>query len=228
MKICVALFTLLAIAALAQDQPKVYLTAASKGSNWNAHRDQSIELTKDFQKQCPDVRVTTVPEKADYTVTLNHIEHGVVRDNQLEVSNKDGDVLQTREKGSIKNNVKNACELILGDWRKGNHSTAPDPKPVQDNQKANAPQEQPFDSSPSEATTASQPAKLSVSSVPPDADIEIDGSFVGNTPSDVQVPEGEHNVVVTKKGYTSWKRMMKISAGSSVHINAELEKSPTP
>jgi len=31
---------------------------------------------------------------------------------------------------------------------------------------------------------------------PPGADIEVDGSFVGNTPSDVQVTEGDHTVVV--------------------------------
>jgi hypothetical protein len=124
MKGCMALLFLVATLATAQDQPRVYVTASSKGSNWNARRDQSIEMTKDFQKQCPDVRVTTIAEKADYSVTLSHIEHGFARDNQIEVSNRDGDVLETREKGSIKNNVKNACDLILGDWRKGNHSTS--------------------------------------------------------------------------------------------------------
>ncbi len=38
--------------AMAQDQPRVLLTSASKGSNWNSTRDQTIELTKDFQKDC--------------------------------------------------------------------------------------------------------------------------------------------------------------------------------
>jgi hypothetical protein len=71
-------------------------------------------------------------------------------------------------------------------------------------------------------------AKLQLESTPPGADIEIDGTFVGNTPSDVQVTEGEHSIVVIKKGYTDWKRMMRISAGSSVHVNAELEKATTP
>src|SRR5258708_32754354 len=33
-------------------------------------------------------------------------------------------------------------------------------------------------------------AKLQLESVPPGADIEVDGSFVGNTPSDVQVSDG--------------------------------------
>ena len=102
--------------AMAQDQPRVLLTSASKGSNWNSTRDQTIELTKDFQKDCTQVRVTTLQE-ADYTVTLNHIEHGFVRDNQFLLSNKDGDVLYTKEGGSIDKNVKYACGVIQKDWK---------------------------------------------------------------------------------------------------------------
>jgi hypothetical protein len=119
----------LASFALAQDQPRVLLTAASKGSNWNAARDQTIELTKDFQKDCDQVRITTLQEKADYTVNLNHIEHGLVRDNQMLVSNKDGDVLYTKEGGSIDKNVKYACGVIQKDWKtKPEASVAPTPQ----------------------------------------------------------------------------------------------------
>jgi hypothetical protein len=65
-------------------------------------------------------------------------------------------------------------------------------------------------------------------SVPDGADIEIDGSFVGNTPSDVQVTEGDHTVTVKKAGFKDWERKLKVSGGSSVHLNAELEKAATP
>jgi hypothetical protein len=65
-----------------------------------------------------------------------------------------------------------------------------------------------------------------VESDPSGADIEIDGSFVGNTPSDVQVAEGDHAVTVKKAGFQNWERKTKISGGSSVHINAGLEKEP--
>ncbi len=61
-------------------------------------------------------------------------------------------------------------------------------------------------------------------SSPDGADIEVDGSFVGNTPSDVQVAEGEHTVTVKKSGYKDWQRKLKVSGGSSVHLAAELEK----
>jgi hypothetical protein len=70
--------------------------------------------------------------------------------------------------------------------------------------------------------------KLSVGSVPDGADIEVDGSFVGNTPSDVQVAEGDHTVTVKKAGFKDWERKLKVTGGSSVHLNAELEKIPTP
>ena len=69
-------------------------------------------------------------------------------------------------------------------------------------------------------------AKLHMESIPSGADIEIDGSFVGNTPSDVQVPEGEHAITVKKTGFKDWERKMKINNGSSVHLSAELEKTP--
>jgi PEGA domain len=71
-------------------------------------------------------------------------------------------------------------------------------------------------------------AKLNVGSDPPGADIAIDGGFVGNTPSDVQVTEGDHTVTLRKAGFKDWERKLKVSGGSSVHLNAELEKAATP
>ncbi len=47
-------------------------------------------------------------------------------------------------------------------------------------------------------------AKLQIGSTPPGADIEVDGSFVGNTPSDVEVAEGDHTVIVKKAGFKDW------------------------
>ena len=88
-----------------------------------------------------------------------------------------------------------------------------------------APAEQETAASESAAPAAnSTSAKLQMESNPSSADIEIDGSFVGNTPSDVQVAEGDHTVTVKKAGFKDWERKMKVTAGSSVHLNAELEK----
>jgi hypothetical protein len=67
-------------------------------------------------------------------------------------------------------------------------------------------------------------AKLHVESNPSGADIEVDGSFVGNTPSDVQVTDGEHTVTVKTAGFKDWERKLKVSGGSSVNLSSELEK----
>jgi hypothetical protein len=101
------------------NRPRVFLQSASKGTNRNAARDQSMEMSKDFEKDCVGVRVTINPQMADYTVALNHIEVGFVRDNQIQVANKDGDLLsKTKEGGSIAGGMKKACALILADWAK--------------------------------------------------------------------------------------------------------------
>ena len=39
------------------------------------------------------------------------------------------------------------------------------------------------------------------SSVPPGAEIQMDGSSVGNTPSSISVSPGEHSIRITKSGY---------------------------
>lgn len=102
------------------ERPRVFLSSASKGSNRNADRDQSMEMSKDLEKDCPGVRVTINSQVADYTILLNHIEHGLlIRDNQIQIANRDGDLIsRTKEGGSIKGDVKKACAIILDDWSK--------------------------------------------------------------------------------------------------------------
>jgi hypothetical protein len=75
---------------------------------------------------------------------------------------------------------------------------------------------------------AASTARLSIVSVPDGADIEVDGNFSGNTPSDLEVPAGDRTITVKKSGYRSWERKLKVVAGSNVHLNAELEKEANP
>ena len=65
-------------------------------------------------------------------------------------------------------------------------------------------------------------AQLQISSTPDGADIEIDGNFVGNTPSTVGVPAGEHQVSVKKSGFKPWERKITVSSGQ-INLNATLE-----
>jgi len=90
-----------------------------------------------------------------------------------------------------------------------------------------APQQGPSASG-SDQNVSSTSAKVQIESTPPGADIEVDGSYAGSTPSDVQVLEGDHTVVVKKSGFKNWERKLKASAGSSVRLSAELEKADSP
>jgi len=65
-------------------------------------------------------------------------------------------------------------------------------------------------------------AQLQISSVPADADIEIDGNFVGNTPSTVGVAAGQHQLVVKKSNYKPWEKKITVTSGQ-IRVNAVLE-----
>jgi hypothetical protein len=73
-------------------------------------------------------------------------------------------------------------------------------------------------------STAAQ-SSLIIDSTPTGADIEIDGAFVGNTPSTVTVAQGNHQIAVKKKGFAVWTRMLNVTGGA-VHLNAELDSAP--
>jgi hypothetical protein len=108
--------------------PRVFLQSASNGPNRNAWRDQSAEMAKDFEKNCPSVQVTINQARANYTVTLNHIEAGLlIRDNQFEVYDADGDRMKGKEGGSINKGVKGVCALIAADWTTKTRALLPGP-----------------------------------------------------------------------------------------------------
>ena len=57
------------------------------------------------------------------------------------------------------------------------------------------------------------------------ADIEVDGNYVGSTPSTISLSPGQHSIVVKKKGYQTRQRNMNVSA-SGANINAQLDPAP--
>jgi hypothetical protein len=65
--------------------------------------------------------------------------------------------------------------------------------------------------------------KLQIASKPQGADIEVDGSFVGNTPATLTLPVGEHVIAVKKVGHKTWQRTVKVAAGEAT-LTSELEK----
>jgi hypothetical protein len=77
----------------------------------------------------------------------------------------------------------------------------------------------------SNPTLSTGDATAEISSDPTGADIEIDGNFVGSTPSSVGIEAGKHSVKVSKNGYKSWERTLKSSTGE-IKIAAVLEPVP--
>jgi hypothetical protein len=75
------------------------------------------------------------------------------------------------------------------------------------------------DQTSSPATTA----KVMVSSEPTGGDIYIDGKFMGNTPSLIDLPAGSHSVRVEKKGQKTWSRTVSLTRGSKVTLQAVLD-----
>ena len=65
---------------------------------------------------------------------------------------------------------------------------------------------------------------INVTSDPTGADVNVDGEFVGNTPSVLKLEPGKHNITVKKSGYKDWTREINVQSGSEVQLTATLEK----
>ncbi|HEY4052582.1 MAG TPA: hypothetical protein VGL74_02500 [Terriglobales bacterium] len=139
MKKSFAVLVLLTGVAIGQDKPRVFVQgkgsedtqssgSGAAGKHWatwgsrsttDSH-DEGMEVTKDLEKNCAGVTVTLNQSNADYTVMLNRESkknRGLLRSNsQLEVANRDGDVLGTNATHTVGNAAKDACQLIVADW----------------------------------------------------------------------------------------------------------------
>jgi hypothetical protein len=246
-RVCAALFCvwLFASSATAQDNQKapastekarVFITdsqswetrgggggssAGFGGASSGGARPQTAEIIKTFGERCPEVLVNNIQDKTDYVVVLDH-EGGksvLAHRNKVAVFGRiSGDSVVSKSTLSLGGSVQTACEAIEKDWA----AHGPD-------MRAAAVATQPrvvVAQSPPPAVSSPVPAtaKLSVSSVPDGADIELDGSFAGNTPSDIDVAAGEHTVSVKKSGFQPWERKLKVTSGSNVRLKAEMEK----
>jgi hypothetical protein len=243
------LCTLFAIALIAQDRPTttnlpapssadkphVFITdsqswetrGSAGGSNgsWGAEshggaRPQTAEIIKTFGERCPQAMVNNRPSIADYVVVLDH-EGGksvLAHRNKVAVFQAvSGDVVMSHSTLSLGNSVKDACDGIEKDWTQhGAELRAAAAKQAASPVAASVPPPV------AQAVSASAP-KVTVASTPEGADIEIDGSFVGNTPSSIDVAPGDHQVLVKKSGYKDWTRKLKVSGGD-IKLSAELEK----
>ena len=77
------------------------------------------------------------------------------------------------------------------------------------------------------APAASVQASIVIDSTPAGADIEIDGGFVGSTPSTVFAAPGSHQIAVKKQGFADWTKTLNVTGGT-VHLSADLEQAQAP
>jgi hypothetical protein len=63
-------------------------------------------------------------------------------------------------------------------------------------------------------------ATVTITSTHSGAEIDIDGSFVGSTPTTVQLSAGQHQITVTS-GAGQWERTLQVNGGSNININAD-------
>lgn len=138
----------LTVAANCQDKPRVFVQGkgsedvSSNGAGGGGHHwgtwgskstidshDESMEVTKDLQKNCSGVMVTINESNADYIVMLNRESkqnRGLLRSNsQIQVANKAGDVLGAKATHTVGNAAKDACNLIVADWQEHGRLSVP-------------------------------------------------------------------------------------------------------
>jgi hypothetical protein len=210
------LFSMIAAAA---ENPRVYIEDSSSwevggatggsqdgfgGQVSGGARPQTAEIIKTFSERCHNVIINNKKDRADYVVLLHH-EGGkdlVRRDNKVAVFNRDGDSILSRSTRSLGNAVNDACTAIVKDWM------------------ASPPR---LNASLDQSPVGTGATMLEVSSTPAGADIEVNGDFVGSTPSAIHLKPGEYNVAVKKNGYTSWERRVKVTGGN-VNLVADLQE----
>jgi hypothetical protein len=207
------------------DKPRVFITDSRSwevggsaggadgvfaGSSGGGARPQTAEIVKTFGEKCPYVVTNNIQAKANYIVVLDH-EGGkgwLAHKNKVAVFDaRSGDSVVSKSTLSLGGSVEEACRGISNHW--------PSHKPAPASDLAPSSQAQPGPSA--------RVARLSISSTPDGADIEVDGNFVGNTPSAIEVAPGDHTVSVKKAGYKTWERKLK-ATGGGVNLRAELEK----
>ena len=224
--------------AAPDDKPRIFITDSQSweisgsggGTNgtYGSHmsggaRPQTAEVIKTFGERCPQAVTNNKQDRADYIVVLDHEGgKGFLRHrNKVAVFNHvSGDSIVSKSTLSLGGSVQEACDAITADWTAHSKEiraaeaaalAAAEPKatPIAVVMQQDPPK-------------SSSAAQLAISSDPAGADIEIDGNFVGSTPSTVGVAAGQHQISVKKTGFKPWERKMAVSSGQ-VSVNATLE-----
>jgi hypothetical protein len=209
------------------DKPRIYVTDSNswsvQGSAGGANgafaaqssggaRPQTAEIIKTFGQRCPQVTVNNRVDASNYVVELDHeggkglLSH---KDKIAVFVQKTGDSIFSKSTMSLGGSVQDACEAITSHW--SGHSA--ELKAVQHATL------QPVALAVS--TSPAQVSSITVDASAPNCDIEVDGAFVGSTPSTLNLAPGKHDIVVKKTGYKDWIRSMNVGSGA-IRVSAEM------
>ncbi len=76
----------------------------------------------------------------------------------------------------------------------------------------------------SRSDAQSNMAVLDIKSEPSAAEIEIDGVFAGTTPRTKSLDPGEYKIKITRNGYKSWEKTIKVEAEEEFPLSVQLER----
>lgn len=216
-----------------QGQPRVYITdstswevssaaggsdSAFGASGSGGARPQTAEIIKTFGQRCPQITINNRKDASDYIVQLDHEGGKSVLSHRNKVAvfvRRSGDSIFSNSTLSVGSSVQDACAAITKHWNvHAEELRSSEPASTATNQ------------DPVSLASPAVPSKamVSISSNPSGADIAIDGNFIGNTPSSVEMDPGMHTITISKKDYQAWSRKVKIVNGT-VTLNADLESS---
>lgn len=76
-------------------------------------------------------------------------------------------------------------------------------------------------------SAAAQTAEVSIASSVENADVYVDGNFVGNAPlPNYRLPAGTHKIEVRARGYENWSRELTVAANAPSRVVAQMQKLP--
>jgi hypothetical protein len=190
--------------------------AGSLSHSGGGARPQTAEVVKTFNQRCPQVMVNNRPNLSDYIVHLDHeggkglLSH---KDKIAVFVQTSGDAIYSKSTLSLGGSVQDACTAILAHWTA--HAT--DLKAA-----ARAAAAPPAPSAPIVLQAIpTAPPGIHVDASVSNCDIQIDGDFVGNTPSTVTLTPGRHTIIVRKSGFKDWTRSITFSGGE-VRLSADM------
>jgi len=76
------------------------------------------------------------------------------------------------------------------------------------------------------APSAQLSASIAIQSVPASAAVYADGILAGNTPANLKLSSGDHQIRIMLDGYKEWSQTLHIQGGVDSQIAASLEKEP--